>query len=49
VNLTLKGESDVGNKHAYFVHGQNYSGGVGETANAACNRNAYPDCARSSR
>lgn len=23
VNLTLRGESDVGNKHAYFMYGQN--------------------------
>jgi hypothetical protein len=37
MNLTLKGESDVGNKHAHFMHWQNHSGGVGETADAACN------------
>jgi hypothetical protein len=25
----LKGESNVRNKHAYFMHGQNHSGGPG--------------------
>ena len=42
VNSTLKGESNVGNEHAYFMYWQNHSGGVGETADAACNGNAYP-------
>jgi hypothetical protein len=49
VNLTLKGESDVGDKHAYFMCGQDHSGGPGNTANAAFNRNAYPNRARGSR
>jgi hypothetical protein len=49
VNLTLRGESDVGNKHAYFMYGQNHSGGASNAANAACNRNAYPDPTRGSR
>jgi hypothetical protein len=48
VNLPWRGESDVGNKHAYFMHWQNHSGGLGEIADAACNRNAYPDPACSS-
>lgn len=37
------------NKHAYFMHGKDHSGGVGESANAACNRNQYPDPACRSR
>lgn len=48
-NLILRGESDVGNKYAYFMKRQNHSGGVDETADAACNRNAYPNPACSSR
>ena len=40
--LNLKGESSVRNKHAYFMHEQDHSGGTGRTTNATHNSTHLP-------
>jgi len=45
----LEEKQNVGHKYTYFMHRQDDPGGTGEVANAACNRNPYPDPARSGR